>query len=165
MKFIEVEIKDIKSYENNVKKHPDWQIEQIMDSIKSFGYNDPIAITDTFEIIEGHGRFEAIKRLGYTKIKCFVIDNLDDNSLKKYRLIHNQLTLNTDFDFSILESELNKLLDFNMESYGFTFPNVEINDNYLDIDYVNEKITKSNKLICPNCNYIADKSEFILELE
>lgn len=165
LNVININIKDIKPYDKNSKQHPKWHIDQIKNSIKEFGYKDLIAIDENNVIIEGHGRFEAIKRLGYTKIKCFVIDNLDDNSLKKYRLIHNQLTLNTDFDFSILESELNKLLDFNMESYGFTFPNVEINDNYLDIDYVNEKITKSNKLICPNCDYIADKSEFILELE
>lgn len=166
MKLIEVEINNIKSYSNNVKKHPNWQIEQIMDSIRSFGYNDPIAITDNFEIIEGHGRFEAIKRLGYTKIKCFVINNLDDNSLKKYRLIHNQLTLNTDFDFNILESELNKLSDFNIESYGFIFSNTDFHSDYLDIDDIKEdNITKSDKLICPNCKYIADKSEFIVELE
>lgn len=166
LNIITINIKDIKQYEQNSKQHPRWHIDQIKKSIQEFGYNDLIAITDNFEIIEGHGRFEAIKRLGYTKIKCFVINNLDDNSLKKYRLIHNQLTLNTDFDFNILESELNKLSDFNIESYGFIFSNTDFHSDYLDIDDIKEdNITKLDKLICPNCKYIADKSAFIVELE
>lgn len=53
--MFELKIEDIKLYEKNTKNHPEWQIEQIKNSIKEFGYNDPIAIDENNIIVEGHG--------------------------------------------------------------------------------------------------------------
>ena len=66
MKIIKLNIKDIKSYKNNAKIHTAEQIEQIKKSIQEFGMNDPIAVWGKDNtIIEGHGRLEALKQLGY----------------------------------------------------------------------------------------------------
>lgn len=63
LKIINKNIDEIKEYENNAKEHPDWQIKQIANSIKEFGFNDPIAINADNQIIEGHGRLLAAKQL------------------------------------------------------------------------------------------------------
>ena len=59
-----VNVSELKPYLNNAKIHTEEQIEQIMESIKEFGMNDPIAVWKDNEIIEGHGRLEACKKLG-----------------------------------------------------------------------------------------------------
>ena len=64
-----VSIDKIKEYELNAKEHPKEQIEQIKKSIQDFGNNDPIAIDGNGEIIEGHGRYIALKELGYKEVE------------------------------------------------------------------------------------------------
>ena len=71
MKIEKVKIKEIKLYENNAKIHPEWQVEQIKNSIIEFGFNDPIAIDENNVIIEGHGRYLALKELDYTEVEMF----------------------------------------------------------------------------------------------
>ena len=71
MKIEKISIDAIKSYENNAKLHPPEQIEQIKRSILEFGNNDPIAIDENGVIIEGHGRYEALKQLGFDEIEIF----------------------------------------------------------------------------------------------
>ena len=63
LKIEYVPIDSIKKYRNNAKLHPQEQIEQIKKSIQEFGMNDPIAVWNN-EIVEGHGRYEAVKQLG-----------------------------------------------------------------------------------------------------
>lgn len=63
LKIEYVDIDSIKPYKNNAKKHPQEQIEQIKKSIELFGNNDPIAVWNN-EIVEGHGRYEALKQIG-----------------------------------------------------------------------------------------------------
>lgn len=70
LKILYLNISEIKEYENNSKEHPEWQISQIANSIKKFGFNDPIAIDENNIIIEGHGRYLAAKKLGLNKIPC-----------------------------------------------------------------------------------------------
>lgn len=65
MKIEKISIEKIKPYENNAKLNPPEQIEQIKKSIMEFGNNDPIAIDENNVIIEGHGRYFALKELGF----------------------------------------------------------------------------------------------------
>lgn len=113
-------IEELKPYENNAKIHTKEQIEQIKKSIKEFGMNDPIAIWGKDNIIiEGHGRLEALKELGYEKVECIRLDHLTNEERKAYTLIHNKLTMNTDFNYEILNSELIEIDDINMNEFGF----------------------------------------------
>lgn len=113
-----VDINSIKPYKKNAKLHPKEQIEQIKKSIEEFGNNDPIAIWKD-EIVEGHGRLIALKELGYKEIPIIRLDHLTDEERKAYTLVHNKLTMNSDFDFDILEDELNDIDSIDMEKYGF----------------------------------------------
>lgn len=130
MEIIKVKLKDIKPYEKNAKLHPKEQIEQIKQSILEFDNNDPIAIDENNVIIEGHGRYQALKELGYKEVECIRLSHLTDEQKKAYMLVHNKLTMNSDFDYDILNLELDDILNIDMEQYGF-----ELDYNYdNDID-------------------------------
>ncbi len=124
MEIISVPIDDIKSYQNNAKLHPQSQIEQIKQSITDFGFNDPLAIDENNVIIEGHGRFKAIQQMGYTEVPCIRLSHMTEQQKKAYILAHNKLTMNTDFDPDMLAMELEGIIDFDMEEYGFDIPDI-----------------------------------------
>ena len=126
-----VDINSIKPYENNAKLHPKEQIEQIKKSIEQFGMDDPIGIWKD-EIVEGHGRLIACKELGYEEVPIIRLDHLTDEERKAYTLAHNKLTMNSDFDFDILQEELDNFDTIDMSDFGF--------DIDLDIDEEEQEI-------------------------
>ncbi|MCQ2978223.1 MAG: site-specific DNA-methyltransferase [Clostridia bacterium] len=151
MKIISKEINEIIPYENNAKLHPKEQIEQIKNSILEFGNNDPIAIDENNVIIEGHGRYEALKELGFDKISVIVLDELSEEQKNAYRIVHNQLTMNTDWDIEKLKEELNNIKDIDMSNFDLDIAIEDIIDdeeiNNFDVekaieDINNEPITK-----------------------
>lgn len=127
MRTEKVRIDQIRPYRNNAKIHTKDQVEQIAQSILEFGYNDPIAIDEDNVIIEGHGRWQALKQLAATNPAFKTIDvirlgHLSDEQKKAYILAHNQLTLNTGYDESILNLELGSIIDIDMGQFGFELP-------------------------------------------
>lgn len=112
-----VNIDSIKPYERNAKLHPDEQIEQICKSIKEFGFNDPLGVWNN-EIVEGHGRYIAAKKLGIKELPIIRLDDLTDEQRRAYMLAHNKLTMNSDFDLELLNQELDNL-SFDMSAFGF----------------------------------------------
>ena len=75
-----IPVGDLKIYKRNAKKHTQEQIEQIINSIKAFGMNDPIGIWGKDNVIvEGHGRFLALREMGETgEVPCIRLDHLTD---------------------------------------------------------------------------------------
>lgn len=112
----------LKPYANNAKIHTAEQIEQIKKSIQEFGMNDPIAIWKNNEIIEGHGRLIACSELGIDQVPVIRLDALTDEQRKAYTLVHNKLTMNTNFDIDLLNMELDDITDIDMSDFGFSFP-------------------------------------------
>ena len=120
MEIVKININDLKPYEKNAKLHPREQIEQIKKSIEQFGMNDPIGVWgDENVIVEGHGRLEALKELGFSEVECIRLDHLTDEERKAYTLAHNKLTMNSDFDLDILQEELDNLDTIDMGEFGF----------------------------------------------
>lgn len=74
----EVSLTDLHPYERNAKIHDAAQVEKIAESIKEFGFVSPCLIDRQGNIIAGHGRVEAAKRLGLTKVPCVYIEGLTD---------------------------------------------------------------------------------------
>lgn len=131
MEIVKIKINNLKPYKNNAKKHPKEQIEQIKKSIQEFGMNDPIAVWGKDNlIVEGHGRLEALKELGYKEVECIRLDHLTDEERKAYTLAHNKLTMNSDFDFEVLDNELNDIFNIDMSDFGFIQDNIDW-DNFL----------------------------------
>ena len=118
LKIEYVDINSIRPYKNNAKQHPKEQIEQIKKSIEQFGMDDPIGIWND-EIVEGHGRLIACKELGMTEVPIIRLDHLSDEERKAYTLAHNKLTMNSDFDIDVLNSELDDILNIDMSDLGF----------------------------------------------
>ena len=118
LKIEYVPIGSIKPYKNNAKLHPKEQIEQIKKSMQEFGNIDPIGIWNG-EIVEGHGRYLAAKALQFETVPVIRLDELTDEQRKAYALVHNKLTMNSDFDLDILSDELDKIFDIDMSDFGF----------------------------------------------
>ena len=118
MQIENININEIKEYENNAKIHTEEQIEQIINSIQRYGNNDPIAIDENNVIIEGHGRYIALKRLGIEEIPVIKLKHLTEEQKREYILVHNKLTMNTGFDMEKLQAEL-ELIDYDMSNFDF----------------------------------------------
>ena len=74
IKYLKLE--QLKKYEQNVKIHSKKQIEKLVKSIQQFGMVTPIIIDKDFTIIAGHGRVEALKKIGMTKVPTILLDHL-----------------------------------------------------------------------------------------
>ena len=141
-----LKIKDLKPYAKNAKKHPKKQIEKIANSIEAFGMNDPIAINKDNLIIEGHGRVEALKQLGYDEVPCIRLDHLNDEERRAYTLAHNKVA-ESDWDFDLVNEEIDNIFSFDMEDFGFEF--VDEEKNKKDTQNKVEGILNLNKATFP----------------
>ncbi|NWO18852.1 ParB/Srx family N-terminal domain-containing protein [Leptotrichia sp. oral taxon 223] len=159
MKIEKININEIIEYSGNAKEHPEWQIEQIKNSIREFGFNDPIAIDEKGIIIEGHGRYLALKELGYAEVEVIRLNHLTEEQKTAYAIAHNKLTMNTEFDIEKLQYELNKLEvnGFDLDLLGFNeaelenileIENVDINDFFAEEE---KEQKEEKKKLCPHC--------------
>ena len=119
-----INIEDIVPYKNNPKKHPRAQIMQIEASIREFGMNDPIAVDEkTMTIIEGHGRLAACMKLGLEMVPVIKLGHLTVTQQKAYRIAHNKINLNSDFDMDKINEEIKSIIGeedkFDIEITGF----------------------------------------------
>lgn len=120
LKIEYVSIDKLNTYGGNAKIHPAEQIEQIKQSIREFGFNDPIAVWKNNEIIEGHGRYIACQELGIDKVPIIRLDGLSDEERRAYMIIHNKLTMNSGFDVDILNRELDMIEGVDMTVWGLS---------------------------------------------
>jgi site-specific DNA-methyltransferase (adenine-specific) len=118
MKIDEINVNDIKPYEKNAKKHPEEQIKRISNSIKAFGFKQPLVIDKDNVLVIGHGRLEAAKRLGFDTVPCVRADDLTEDQIKALRLADNK-TNESDWDFDFLNIELDDITDIDMSQFGF----------------------------------------------
>lgn len=123
LKITELPVSELVEYANNAKLHPHEQVDQIASSIQEFGNNDPIAVWHNEdgepEIVEGHGRVMALRKLGIQTAPVIYLDHLTDEQRRAYSLVHNKLTMNSDFDLGILAEEIAELDSFDMSEFGF----------------------------------------------
>ena len=152
MEIITIPLDELHPDPSNAKDHPAWQIEQIKNSIETFGNLDPIGVWgDDNLIVEGHGRYEALKQLGYNEAECIRLDWLTDEERRAYALAHNKLTMNTNFDFSVLDLELDKIQGIDMSQFGFEandFDSSNLDDLFADAP---DKEKEPKKIQCPHC--------------
>lgn len=148
LKINYVEIAKLKPYERNAKIHSKKQIAKIIQSMKTFGVVTPILTNKNFEIIAGHGRFEALKELGYEKIPIIMLEHLSESQVKAYRLADNKIAQDASYDNNLLKIELQELVlsnDVVITDTGFDIAEVDeiIIDGYGD---KNEKIDVADEI-------------------
>lgn len=153
-------ISEITKYKNNSRTHNEEQIEQIINSIKEFGFTNPLLIDEKNEIIAGHGRYEAALKLKMQTVPCIVLKGLTKKQKQAYVIADNKIALNAGWDVDLLTKELEELksLDFDLNLLGFKENEQEaligINDDVEENDYdeITLKDTSKNKMhICPCC--------------
>lgn len=128
MKVIEVPIEQIKPYENNPRINDD-AIHETANSIKEFGWQQPIVVDKDNVIIVGHTRLKAAKQLGLTKVPVVIADKLSDEQVKAYRLADNKVGELADWDLELLDLELNDITELDMSGFGFDFVNKRDDEN------------------------------------
>lgn len=113
-------IKQLKPYKKNAKKHPKEQIEQIANSIKEFGFTQPVLIDKNNYVVAGHGRILGAKDAGLKEVPTLCLDDLTEEQIKAYRLADNKLN-ESEWDKALLSEELEELNNtFDMGLFGFS---------------------------------------------
>lgn len=120
VKYIALE--EIKPYEKNARTHSEKQVAQIAESIRQFGFTNPILLDKSGVLIAGHGRLEAAKLIGMKSVPAITLDNLTDTQVKALRIADNQIALNSGWNDEMLRAELAalKLIDFDIKFVGFS---------------------------------------------
>lgn len=113
----EVPIGDVKPYENNPRDN-DGAVEATANSIKEFGWQQPIVVDKDMVIIAGHTRLKAAKQLGLKHVPIVVAD-LSEEQAKAYRLADNKTGELADWDMGLLDDELAEIADIDMSDFGF----------------------------------------------
>lgn len=139
MKHEKIKISELKTYKNNAKIHTEKQVQQIANSIKKFGFNDPIEIDENNMILSGHGRYEASKLLGLDEVPIVKLTHLSEEEKRGYILATNYTNLATGFDNEILNIEI-KDIGINMSDFGLDFEPIEIS-----IDNTNNEIEEEKE--------------------
>ena len=123
MNIQEIEIEKLIPYHNNPRKNQD--VDKVASSIKDFGFQQPIVVDKKMVVIVGHTRLMGAKKLGLTKVPIVVAD-LDEAKAKAYRIADNRVNEDSGWDNQLLQDELNKLLDFEIDLNITGFTNDEL---------------------------------------
>ena len=135
MNIKNINIKDIRPYKNNAKKHDETQINNVAESIKQYGFVQPIVIDKDGVIVIGHCRALAAKKLGLKEVPCVCVEDLTEEQVKALRIVDNKSN-ESPWDFDILPDELADLdfsgfdFDFGLETDGEDYSPDEFSDEF-----------------------------------
>jgi ParB-like chromosome segregation protein Spo0J len=112
---------DLRAYRANARTHSDQQVAEIAASIRAFGFTSPILVDEQREIIAGHGRLEAARRVGLQTVPVVTLRGLSHEQIKALRLADNQISLHSGWDMETLAAEIEDLQtsDLDLGSIGF----------------------------------------------
>ena len=119
MQIIQKKLADIVPYANNTKKHDETQIKNVAESIKKYGWVQPIVIDNDGTIVIGHCRALAAERLGIEEVPCVVVSDLTEDEINALRIVDNK-TNESPWDFDLLSAEL---------------PEIDLSDFEFDFDF------------------------------
>lgn len=163
MEIEKLKVKNITPYEKNAKKHDERQIKNVMESIRQFGFVQPVVVDKNLVLIIGHCRLEAARRLGMEEVDAVVADGLTEEQVDKLRLLDNKLN-ESEWDMALLLEGIQDLdfsgfdLDWNLPGLDEEETEEVIEDEVPDENEVEERaklgdIWKlgSHRLLCGDC--------------
>ena len=166
MKIKNVSTTELIQYENNPRNN-DSAVDAVANSIKAFGFKQPIVIDKNNVIVCGHTRYKAALKLGLDSVPCIVADDLTPEQIKAFRLADNKVAELASWDYQKLDEELafiadlsSEVFDVDMEEFGFADLPVVDWDRVDDLTEENYKEPATTKLKCPKCGHVAGKSFF-----
>ena len=121
MELVTKNTSDLIPYVNNSRTHSEEQVNQIISSIKEFGFTNPILIEQDNGIIAGHGRIMAAKKMGLKEVPCVIVKGLTKTQIKALNIADNQIALNAGWDLEKLKLEIQGLNEdsFDLNILGF----------------------------------------------
>lgn len=168
MNIIELNLKDIKPYENNPRNN-DEAVEPVAESIKEFGFKVPIIIDKNNVIVAGHTRYKAAKKLKLKKVPCIKADDLNEEQIRAFRLADNKVSEIAEWDFDLLNIELDSISNIDMSSLGFDLDieeleTEEVVEDDFEVEVPEEPKTKlgdiyqlgNHRLMCGDSTSITD---------
>lgn len=130
LSVVYLEIQQLNPYPRNARTHSKRQVRQIADSIREFGFTNPVLIDRSRTIVAGHGRVEAAKLLGMRKVPTICLENLSEDQIRAYILADNKLAEKAGWDNAILAIELQHLtsidLGFDVSLTGFEIGEIDL---------------------------------------
>lgn len=139
-----INVADIIPYAMNSRTHSDEQIAQLAASIREFGFTNPLLVDDQNNLIAGHGRLLAARKLGLDEVPAVVVTGLDDRKRRALVIADNKLALNAGWDAESLRIELEDLAGDFGELMGFSDDELaallmsDVNEGLTDEDAVPE---------------------------
>ena len=137
-------VEELIPYVNNPRDNAG-AVDAVTSSIKNFGFKVPLVVDKGSEIVTGHTRLLAAKKLDMEKVPVIIADDLSEAEVKAFRLADNKVGELADWDWSLLDSEFEELkemeLDFDMEEFGFDFEEKKPNKTVEDREDLSDKLT------------------------
>ena len=154
MKVVNVNVSELVPYANNPRKN-EKAIDKVAGSIQNYGFQIPILITKDKEIIAGHTRTAAAKKLGLETIPAIFVEDLTDEQIKAYRLIDNKSGEIATWDFEKLENELDALDDAYLDDlFNRTFSESDEEPEPVDMEInLDDFGDEAFEYECKNCGF------------
>ena len=155
MKIINKKISEIIPYDKNAKIHDETQISNVAESIRQYGFVQPIVIDKNNVIVIGHCRALAAKKLELVEVPCVRVDELTDEQVKALRIVDNK-TNESPWDMELLAEELPEI---NLEGFDMSFgihsySDADIDSFFKDAEPADDESAEENhdgEVRCPHC--------------
>lgn len=171
MQVVMKSLEEIQPYSKNAKKHDARQIKNVAESIKQYGFVQPVVVDKNNIIVIGHCRALAAKKLGIKEVPCVCVDDLTPEQVNALRLVDNKSN-ESDWDFDLLKDELPEL-DLSAFDFDWGLPEEAteevVEDDAPEVDEESEPITKKgdiwqlgrHRLMCGDSTISADVKKLI----
>jgi site-specific DNA-methyltransferase (adenine-specific) len=155
MKIENIKLSELEPYHNNPRINTSG-IDAVANSIREFGFQQPIVVDKQMVIICGHTRYLASIRLGLEYVPVVIADSLSDDEVRAFRLVDNKTHDFAIWDNKKLNFELDGLFEFDMCEFGFG--EVVFEDSVAVIDYTEDAnpVEQTNSIKCPSCGELVE---------
>lgn len=143
MNVINVDIDKIIPYENNPRRN-EKAVDAVANSIKEFGFQNPIILDRDYVIISGHTRRLAALKLGLKEVPCYIADDLTEEQVRAFRLADNRVASFAVWDEAKLKEEISRILSIDLSDFGFKKDMIE---------GVFKEQLAGTRHTCPRCGY------------
>lgn len=121
MEVVNINLSNIKPYQRNPRNNAK-AVEKVAESIRQFGFQQPLVLDKDNVIVCGHTRYAAAKKLKLKSVPCVLATSLTEEQIRAYRLADNKVAEASEWDVSLLAEELDDILDIDMSDFGFEVP-------------------------------------------
>ena len=141
--IINLKLNEIKPYESN-PRNSELSLPKVKDSIKNFGFNQPILVDKDNVIITGHTRYKAAKELELDNVPCIIVTDLSEQQIKAYRIADNKVGQDSSWDVALLKEELQKLRLENFPVTQTGYSDVELENLEVELEKIKATSTTDN---------------------